>query len=114
MLRDYYVEFQNISRIFNEYCKNNEECIKEAKDDIIDYLSRLDMKIIKDIKVILHIGKNESNNCIHTPIELYKRTMTTFDVFKGWGDKESEVASIIENTSLNEYFDNGLSVLDMK
>lgn len=114
MLNDYYVEFQNISRIFNEYCKNDKEFIKEDKSDIMNYLSRLDMKIIKDIKVILHIGKNESNNCIHTPLELYKRTMTTFDVFKGWGDKESEVSNIIENTLLNEYFDNGLAVLDMK
>ena len=54
------------------------------------------------------------DNCIHTPLELYKRTMTTFDIFKGWKDKESEILGILENKLISIHFDTGLEVLDMK
>lgn len=114
MLMDHYVEFKNISRKFNECSKDNGEYSEEYKNELIDFLSRLDMKSIKDIKVILYIGKNEVDNCIHTPLELYKRTMTTFDVFKGWKDKELEILDILENKLLSKYFDDGLAVLDMR
>ena len=94
--------------------KEDGEYKEESKGELIEFLSRLDMKLIKDIKIILHIGKNEVDNCIHTPLELYKRTMTTFEVFKGWKDKESEILSILENKLLSTHFDNGLAVLDMR
>lgn len=114
MLMDHYVEFKNISRIFHECSKEDGEYKEESKGELIEFLSRLDMKLIKDIKIILHIGKNEVDNCIHTPLELYKRTMTTFEVFKGWKDKESEILDILENKLLSKYFDDGLAVLDMR
>ena len=114
MLMDHYVEFKNVSRIFHECSKENGEYNEKSKDELIDFLSRLDMKLIKDVKVILHIGKNEVDNCIHTPLELYKRTLTTFDIFKGWKDKESEILGILENKLLSKHFDSGLEVLDMK
>lgn len=107
MLSDYYVDFKNISQIFNEHCT-------EEKDEVIDYLSRLDMQLIKAIKVVLHIGKNEKDNCIHKPHELYKKTMNSFDILRCWKDKETEINGILTDSSISEYFDNGLKILKMK
>lgn len=113
MLNDYYVDFKNISQVFNDYC-NGEEGLINNCNNVIDYLNNLDMQLIKAIKIILHIGKNENNNCIHTPHELYKKTMNSFDILRGWKDKETEINSISIDSSISKYFDNGLEILKMK
>ena len=107
MLKDNYVELQRASNELDKY--HNEG----KKDKLIEYLMGLNINIIKDIHVILHIGKNELNNCVHKPFELYKKTMLTFDALRGWQEKEVEVNKIVECEASYAHFKNGLEILEL-
>lgn len=106
MLADSYADLKRTLDEFERYCIGGE------KDKLIEYLMGLNINLIKDIHIILHIGKNEFDNCIHKPFELYKKTMMLFDSLRGWQDKELEINKIIDYKSVNLHFQNGLKKLE--
>ena len=109
----YREEYDDLNKILCDYCKKENKNSFDSKKDVIEYLSKLDMDLIKEIQVILHIGCTCKEN-VMKPELLFDNIKQNFDVLKGWRTKEIEISNMVIDAPLDKYFEDGIEILQLK
>ena len=91
-----------------------EDCLMYSKM-LKDTLDSLDMEIIKILKVVMCLGKDEEHYENMTPDKIYKSMYDYLDE-QGWGSKANEIHYLLEGAefALGSYLQNGFKKLDIQ
>lgn len=79
---------------------------------LIDYLNDQDYEVIKNIMVIMYLGRDREYNKSHSPEAIFKHQRKDFE--SHWDEKKIIIDQITSKVPLDIYLSNGLKILQIK
>ncbi len=118
MLYETYLQKYHPSRAFNmtELLSDEKQNYyeyqryEEAYKALSAYLKSLPFSIIKDLQVLMYIGRDE--NYMESGIKQFKDLKSSFNK-RGWDSKSIEIHQMTEKTPLHRYLSQGKKVLGL-
>ncbi|MFJ8116656.1 hypothetical protein [Bacillus mycoides] len=87
--------------------------LSRREKELDAYLDGLDFEVIKTLQVIMYLGIVRDYDKEDTPEEIYRKEREASDS-QGWNTKSIEINQMTEKLPLDEYLQNGLSILGVR
>lgn len=83
---------------------------KDSEEKLLDYLTSLDFEAIKELQVLMYIGRDKPYKEISDGMQRFNEYFSEFNA-NGWKDQTIEINTLVEKNPLPEYLLEGKKIL---
>lgn len=94
-------------------CDNLDELfiVTDKEKALHDYLQKQDYEVIKNLMVIMYLGRDRDYNEWQSPKEIFKQQREFFE--NDWDEKDVIIDQITSKMQLDKYLRSGLRILEI-